>query len=83
MIQAKKLKTGDVRKALQQVWPHITDDMVREAADRGDIDTEPLNPLAEKTHRVYNAESLKSFLQACPGVPLESYQRIIQSLGIE
>ena len=83
MIQAKKLKTGDVRKALQKVWPHITDDMVREAADRGDIATEPLNPLASNSHRVYDPDSLKSFLQACPGVPLESYHRIITELGIE
>lgn len=83
MPDLKPLKTGDVRKALEKVFPYITDDMVRAAADCGDIITEPLNPLAENSHRVYNRESLRQFLERCPQIPIESYRLIVKDLDLE
>lgn len=83
MNQAIKLKTGDVTRAMRRVWPFITDEMVREAADTGQIETQPLNPLAEKSHRVYNADSLKRWIETCPALPIESRRLILTELGLD
>ncbi len=79
---ATKIKTGDVTRALQAVWPHVTDDMVRAAAESGELKTEPLNPLNPRSHRVYDPYELTRFLRELPDLPFDEYCRVCSTLGI-
>jgi len=76
-----RIKTGDVVMALKLVFPNLTADMVRSAAERGVLKT-IRNPLCPRSGYFYDPESLKEFINANPEIPKDKIREVFEKLGI-
>lgn len=75
------IKTGDVVHAFRAIWPKLTEDMVRAAAEEGILKVNRPNPFTPRGAYDYDPDSLKEWLDTQP-VPADKKQEALHRLGI-
>lgn len=76
------IKTGDVVRALKSVFPKITEDMVRSAAEEGVFTAVRRNPFSERGAYDYCPKSIVQWLETQAVVTPDQKREVLARLGL-